>query len=54
MTTDKNNDFDEALRNEIIRRVRGVDDRQMLLRIASYVERMSEVLAEKENNTSCE
>lgn len=52
MTTGEN--FNEVLRQHIIECIKNIDDRQALLRIASYVERTLEVLAEKEDNTPCE
>jgi len=52
MTTGEN--FNEVLRQHIIECVKNIDDRQALLRIASYVERTLDILAEKENEPSCE
>ena len=52
MTTGEN--FNEVLRQHIIECIKNIDDRQALLRIASYVERTLEILAEKENEPSCE
>ena len=52
MTTGEN--FNEVLRQHIIECVKNIDDRQALLRIASYVERTLEVLAEEESETPCE
>ncbi|MBP3773176.1 MAG: hypothetical protein J6I53_10890 [Treponema sp.] len=52
MTAGEN--FNEVLRQHIIECVQTIDDRQALLRIASYVERTLEVLAEKEDDTPCE
>ena len=52
MTTGEN--FKEVLRQHIIECIKNIDDRQALLRIASYVERTLEILAEKENEPSCE
>lgn len=52
MTTGEN--FNEVLRQHIIECIKNIDDRQALLRIASYVERTLEILAEKESETPCE
>lgn len=52
MTTGEN--FNEVLRQHIIECVKNIDDRQALLRIASYVERTLDILAEKENEPSYE
>lgn len=52
MTTGEN--FNEVLRQHIIECIKNIDDRQALLRIASYVKRTLEVLAEKESETPCE